>query len=162
MNFEKLVKPRLLNPSLLECDLVNLDGSISKISFPIPPEEKTGINEYFDYIVANYHLDEIRATYESELKAHRDRQRHQQLIDQRKKEAQALSQLFDTKAQLFDMPFVKDSSQDLRSAIRRAPDQITLNLIVSHAFEKYLQIKDMSCSDYLDYLDELLYNEETK
>jgi len=162
MNFEKLLKPRLLNPSLLECDLVKLDGSVSKISFEIPQDEKAGINKYFDYIVSNYHLEEIKATYESELKAHRDRQRHEKLVKQRQKEAKELSQLFDTKAQLFDMPFVRDSAQEIRSAIRRAPDQVTLNLIVSHAFEKYLQSNNMSCNDYLDYLDELLYNEETK
>lgn len=162
MEFEKLVKPRLLNPSLMECDLVKHDGSVSKISFAIPTGEKAGVNKYFDYIQLNYHIDEIKATYESELKEHRNRQRHQQLAEQRKKESRELAQLFDTKAQLFEMQFIKDSTQQLRSAIRRAPDQVTLNLIVNHAFNKYLQAKDMSCNDYLDYIDELLYNEEIK
>ena len=162
MKFAKLLRPRLLNPSLMECSVVLKDGTTSKISFQIPADEKIGVNEYFDYIVNNYHLEEIKATYDSELKAHRDRQRQQKLAEQRKKEAKDLAELFDVKAHLFDMPFVKESSQDMRSAIRRAPDKTTLNVIVSHAFEKYLCDKNMNCNDYLDYLDELLFNEETE
>ena len=150
------------NPSVMECDVVSNDGSVSKISFAIPENEEIGVNPYFDYILSNYHLSEIRATYEAELKEHRNRQRHNQLAEQRQKEAKELAQLFDAKAHLFDMPFVKESSQQFRSAIRRAPDQVTLNLIVNQAFNEYLQSKDMSCNDYLDYIDELLYNEEVK
>lgn len=146
----------------MECDVVKKDDSVSKITFTIPSNDETGVNEYFDYIVSNYHLSEIRATYEKELKEHRNRQRHEQLTEQRKRESKELALLFDTKAQLFELQFVKDSAQQLRSAIRRAPDQVTLNLIVNHAFDKYLQSKNMSCNDYLDYLDEILYNEETE
>ncbi len=146
----------------MECDVVKSDGSVSKISFSIPVNEEAGINEYFDYIVSNYHLDEIKATYESELKAHRDRQQQIKLAEQRKKETEELSKLFDAKAQLFDMPFVNESSQEMRSAIRRSPDNITLNLIASMAFKQYLKEKDMTCSDYLDYLDDLLYREENE
>lgn len=162
MKFKKVLKPRLQHPSVMECDVVENDGSVSKISFAIPKDEEVGVNEYFDYIVSNYHLSELRATYEAELKQHRDRQRHKQLAEQREKEAKELAHLFDAKAHLFDLPFVKESTQQFRSAIRRAPDQVTLNLIVNQAFNKYLQSKDMSCNDYLDYVDELLYNEEVK
>ena len=144
----------------MECELVNEDGSTEKISFSIPDEDKVGVNEYFDYIVENYHLEEIRAQYESELKIHRDNQRREKEHEQRKKEAVELKQLFDTKAQMFELPFIKEASQDIRSALRRAPNQITLNLIAYVAFEKYLEDKKMDCVGYLDYLDELSFKDE--
>ena len=160
MKFSKLLKPRLLNPEVIECELVNEDGSTEKLSFSIPHEDKVGVNEYFDYIVKNYHLEEIRAQYESELKIHRDNQRREKEHEQRKKEAVELKQLFDTKAQMFELPFIKEASQDIRSALRRAPNQITLNLIAYVAFEKYLEDKKMDCVGYLDYLDELSFKDE--
>lgn len=149
-----------MNPEVLECELVKEDGSTERLSFSIPHEDKVGVNEYFDYIVENYHLEEIRAQYESELKIHRDNQRREKEHEQRKKEAVELKQLFDTKAQMFELPFIKEASQDIRSALRRAPNQTTLNLIAYVAFEKYLEDKNMDCVGYLDYLDELSFKDE--
>jgi len=162
MTFSKLLKPRFLNPQTMECDLVDEKGSVQKISFALPENEQKGVNQYFDYIVENYHLEEIKAQYESELKIHRDKQRQQQLASQRRKESEELKKLFDLKAQLFDMPFIKNCNQEMRSAIRRAPNTIVLNLIVSIAFETYIKENNMSCNDYLDYLDDLQYKEENE
>ena len=97
----------------MECDVVSNDGSVSKISFAIPENEEIGVNPYFDYILSNYHLSEIRATYEAELKEHRNRQRHNQLAEQRQKEAKELAQLFDAKEKVLELIEAQKQRLDL-------------------------------------------------
>lgn len=160
MRYEKLVNPIFLNPETMRCRGVKKDGSVVEIDFTIPEGERKGVNEYFDWIVDNYSLTDIKAAYHRALKEHVARKQQREEDEQKQKEVERLSQLFDAKSNCFEMQFIKDAPAEVRSAIRRSPNQMILQLIVTDYFKTFLSEKQMSYNDYLDYVEEIEYEEQ--
>lgn len=162
MKYERLSRPALTNPTTLRCQGVLADGSLEEIDIEIPPNDAAGVNEYFDFILDTYDMTDIRAAYDVALKRHRAQQAAEKDKQRREEENKRLEVLFNAKAKVFEMPFIADSSSDVRSAIRRAPNVEILNIIVSDSFRLYLETNEMTYSDYLDRLDEITYEQQSE
>ena len=161
MKYDRLARPRLVNPDTIECRGTFADGTFERVQITIPENDQRSVNELFDYICHRYDIDDLRSQYETDLKRHRARQDIEKEKHSQKKENNRLRELFSEKAVIFSAQFIKDSGPEVRSALRRAPDKITLNALVAHSF-KYLVDNQMSYNDYLDYLDEVMYNNDIK
>ena len=159
MIYERLIRPRYVNPNTITCEGVRKDGSTQQLDFTVPEDEESGVNEYFDFIVENYSLKDIKAQYEVALRKHRAMQQEESDRKKRDEENERLKRLFNQKSNLFEMPFIKEGSTEVRSAIRRAPDEQILQVIAVDSFRRYLDDKNMKYSDYLNYVDELTYGE---
>lgn len=158
MKYERLARPRFVNPGTIECRGTFPDGTFEKLEVSVPENDQKGVNELFDYLCHRYDIADLRSQYEIQLKRHRARQEIEKEKDRQKKENERLKALFSEKASIFSTQFIKDSGPEVRSALRRAPDKITLSAILAHSFNKYLTDNNMSYNDYLDYLDGLTYD----
>jgi hypothetical protein len=76
-------------------------------------------------------------------------------------ENEKLKTLFDAKMKAFELPYVSVATDDIKSAIRRAPDVSFLNLILTDLMKQHMTDNAMSYLDFLDYLDELEEQKET-
>jgi len=162
VNFKRLINPRFINPVEISCTCIKDDDSEMRIEFAVPdgdPPAK-GQNKYYDYLIENFNLSDLKERYKNELAEHRRRQQERQDRGNAAKETERLKVLFDHKAQVFEMPFVKESAPELKSALRRASSLSMLNVLVVCAFQEYLSSKEMSYNEYLDYVDELVYGEK--
>lgn len=162
MKYERLSRPAFTNPTTIRCQGVLADGTLEEIDIQVPPNDEAGVNEYFDFILNTYDIADIRAAYDIALKRHRAQQAAERDKQRRAEENKRLEVLFNSKAKIFEMPFITDSSADVRSAIRRAPNLEILNIIVTDSFRAYLEANEMTYSDYLDRLDELAYEQQSE
>lgn len=162
MKYERLSRPAFTNPTTIRCQGVLADGTLEEIDIEVPPNDEAGVNEYFDFILNTYDIADIRAAYDVALKRHRAQQAAERDKQRRAEENKRLEVLFNSKAKIFEMPFISDSSAEVRSAIRRAPNLEILNIIVTDSFRTYLEANEMTYSDYLDHLDELAYEQQSE
>lgn len=159
MRYEKLVNPVFLNPETMRCRGVKKDGTTVEIDFTVPEGEALGVNEYFDWICQNYPLTDIKAAYQSALAEHRARQQRIEEDKSKEQEIQRLTRLFDVKSAIFELQFIKEASSEVKSSVRRCPDEMTLHMIVSDYFRTYLSSKNLDYGDYLDYVEEIEHQE---
>ena len=159
MKFEEINNVRLVGSRTIRCNGVRSNGSLVELELKVPENEEKGVNEYFDYIIENHNWDAIVEDFKI-----RSDKRHLDLVNERERkknqvEFGRLQSLFDQKAALFKQPYIKNAAPDVKSAIRRCPDHVTLNAIAVSAFNTHLQENQLSYGDYLDILDDLNFNE---
>lgn len=134
--------------------LIDENGAESVAELAVPPKMARGVNPYWDRILDEFDVDKMR----------RDRNtKEQRLIKQRefedKKrkagiENEKLKALFNAKMQAFEMPFINDAPDKVKSAIRRAPNLMLLNAVIQEQMLQFMKEKDMSFIDLFDYLDD--------
>lgn len=162
MKYERLSRPAFTNPTTIRCQGVLADGTLEEVDIQVPPNDAVGVNEYFDFILETYNIADIRAAYDVALKRHRAQQAAERDKAKREIENKRLEVLFNSKAKIFEMPFIAESAAEVRSAVRRAPNLEILNIIVNDSFRAYLEANEMTYSDYLDHLDELAYEQQSE
>jgi len=135
--------------------LVSATGVESQAELTVPPNKDRGINKYWDRIMDEFDIEEMRQR-RNELEVEmRNAQSHREEKRRADFKLQQLQYLFDAKSKAFDLPFIKDGSIDTKSAVRRAPTIEVLNVIVNDLTKQFMEENDMDWNDYLDYLDDL-------
>lgn len=131
------------------------DGRISTAELTVPKDGAKGVNKYWDMILENYDINVLRKRRnEKEVLI----QRRKEMEDKQRKanaENQRLRILFDKKMAAFQLPFIKESDPEIRSAIRRAPTSDILDMFLIDYTLKFMKDNNMSYVDYLDYLDDI-------
>lgn len=144
-----------LQKTRVKFTLVSESGIESVAELTVPPNKERGVNKYWDRIMDEFDIEEMRQrrnSLETERMRAEDHRREKIKNDV---EVNRLRQLFDAKAKVFELPFVKDADVETKAAIRRAPTAEVLNFIVSDITKKYLDENNMTYTDYLDYLEDL-------
>ena len=159
MKFKELTNVTLVGSRTLRCKGIRDNGSVVELELRVPENQERGVNEYFDHILDNHDWQAIVDDFKKRAERYQIGQSHQ--IERQKNEAEShrLRDLFDQKAMLFKQPYIKDATPDVKSAIRRCPDHLTLSTISTSVFNKYLEDNKLSYSDYLDIIDEMNFSE---
>jgi hypothetical protein len=141
--------------------LIKEDGLVSVAELTVPTNRERGVNAYWDRIMDEFDVELMRRKRNA-----LETSRIQQQEFMKKKQAAAvenekLKTLFDAKMKAFELPYVSVATDDIKSAIRRAPDVSFLNLILTDLMKQHMTDNAMSYLDFLDYLDELEEQKET-
>ena len=157
-----MIQGTLTNPQYIDLEktkvsftLTSPDGVISNAQLQVPANKARGVNPYWDYILDNFDIEQMRqARNQLEL-----RRRRQVEFDRNKQKAaadnQRLVDLFNKKTKIFSMPFVASASDEVKSAIRRASDDFTLNFIYTDLLKKYVTDNNMTYSQMIDYFEDV-------
>lgn len=135
--------------------LVSDTGVESVAELTVPQNKQRGVNKYWDRIMDEFDIEEMR-NRRNILETERMRaEQHRKEKIKNEVEINRLRHLFDAKARIFELPFIKESDIETKAAIRRAPTIEVLNFIVSDITKKYIKENNMTYNDYLDYLEDL-------
>jgi hypothetical protein len=136
-------------------ELINDSGVTSVAELTVPPKMARGVNAMWDRILDEFDVEKMRRE-RNELET---RRRRQQEFDRKKRlaaeENNKLKILFDAKMKAFEMPFIANAEDKIKTAIRRAPDMLMLNIIIHHQMMNYMSEKNMSFIDVFDELDDI-------
>lgn len=135
--------------------IVQENGTSNTAELTVPENQARGVNPYWDQILDNFDVLEMRKRRNEE----EQRRRKQLEVDDKKKKAHEenirLRDLFNKKMKSFDIPFIKEAPDNIKSAIRRAPDIDTLNFILNTYTLDFMKQNNMDFVAYLDYLDDV-------
>lgn len=135
--------------------IVSSSGVESRAELTVPPNKERGINKYWDRIMDEFDIEEMRnRRNQLELDMRREAQHREEKLRAQDKLRQ-LQFLFDAKTKAFALPYVKNADMDIKSAIRRAPSVEILNVILADTTRKFMEEQEMDWNDYLDYIDDL-------
>lgn len=153
----KILDPHFvdLQKTVVRFKLVNDNGVTSTADLNVPQDFKRGVNKYWDYILDNFDVNEMRKRRNDEETR---KKKERELADKKRKaheENIRLRNLFNKKMKAFELPFIESASNDIKSAIRRAPDDDVLSFILHQITVEFMKENDMDYIDYLDYLDDL-------
>lgn len=154
---EKILEPEYvdLKKTRVRFKIIHESGIESTAELTVPEGKKKGVNKYWDRIMDEFDIEEMRKRRNNlEIEA---RRRNKHTEEKRKNQDQltALQQLFNAKTKTFDLPFIQNADMETKSAIRRAPSLEILNFLVTDITKKFMEENDMDYNDYLDYLDDL-------
>lgn len=154
-------EPKLENPHYIDLEktqvgvtLVFENGVKQNAVFKVPPDGEKGINPYWDRILDEFDEKAMRKE-RNDLEVKRIQEnnfRNKKLRSSN--ENLRLRTLFDKKMKAFEFPFVKNASNEDKAAVRRSPDEMMLNLVLTALAIKYLQDNSMSFIDLFDRMDE--------
>lgn len=135
--------------------LVKENGLVTVAELTVPPDRARGVNAYWDRIMDEFDVELMRRKRNA-LESSRIQQ--QEFL--KKKQAAGIENdklrlLFDAKMKAFELPYVSGASDDIKSAIRRAPDIGFLALILNDLMKQYMLDNELSYLDFLDRMDEL-------
>lgn len=153
----KILDPHFvdLQKTVVRFRLVNETGVTSTAELNVPQDFKRGVNKYWDYILDNFDVNEMRKKRNDEENR---KKRERELADKKRKaheENIRLRNLFNKKMKAFELPFIENASNEIKSAIRRAPDEDVLGFVLQQITADFIKENNMSYTDYLDYLDDL-------
>jgi hypothetical protein len=159
----------ILNPEYVDLEktrvrfkIVREDGIENIAELTVPNNKKRGVNKYWDRIMDEYDIEEMRQRrnrIESEL---RNQKKHSEEKKKTQDKVIELKTLFNEKTKVLELPFIRDAGTDVKSAIRRAPTKSVLDFIVTDLTRKFIEEQQMDYNDYLDYLDDLEEEAENK
>lgn len=129
-------------------------GVESVAELTVPRNKERGVNKYWDRIMDEFDIEEMRQRRNRQEVEARNQQRHRQEKNKNRDKVLELQTLFNAKAKVLETPFIKDSDISTKSAIRRAPTIDVLNFLVHDITRKFMEENDMDYEDYLDYLDD--------
>ena len=135
--------------------LVKENGLVTVAELAVPPDRARGVNAYWDRIMDEFDVELMRKKRNA-----LESSRIQQQEFMKKKQAAAIENeklrlLFDAKMKAFELPYVSGASDDIKSAIRRAPDTGFLALILNDLMKQYMLDNELSYLEFLDHMDEL-------
>lgn len=153
----KILEPEFidLEKTRVRFKLVSDNGNVSVAEFIVPPNRARGVNEYWDRIMDEFDVEKMRKDRnDKELKARRQRE-----ADEKKKvaaqENARLRGLFEKKMKAFELPYIENAPNEVKSAIRRAPSEQFLDAVLTDQMLKFIKDNNMSYVDYLDYLEDI-------
>lgn len=155
-------EPKLENPHYIDLEktqvgvtLVYDNGVKQSAVFKVPPKGEKGINPYWDRILEEFDEKKMRkARNDLELKRI-EQQEFRNKKEKASRESMVMRALFDMKIKAFELPFIKKATNEEKAAVRRAPNQMLLNIVITSLAIKYLQSNNISFIDFFDELDEI-------
>ncbi len=157
MTFPLIKEPEFIDiqKTRVRFKLVTENGVTSTAELKVPDNWARGVNPYWDRILDEFDVEQMR-------KARNDlenRRKRQEEFEKKKRAAavenEKLKQLFDNKMKAFEMPFISGAPDDIKSAIRRAPNQLILNSIIHNQMMEFMNEKGFTFTQLFDYMDEL-------
>lgn len=153
---------KILNPQFVDLEktvvrfqIQNADGVISNAELKVPKDMARGVNPYWDRILDEFNIDQMR----KERNDRETRERKQRAANDQKRKAgeenERLRRLFNRKMKAFEMFYIKEADASIKSAIRRAPDDDFLTLILTKAINDYMQANNMDLLDFMDKMEEI-------
>lgn len=121
----------------------------------VPPNQEKGVNPHWDYILENFDVEAMRQRRNAQEIKRRKFDEFQKKKIEAKKENDALVDLFNKKMSLFEMPFVSEASDDVKSAIRRSSDGFFLDFIYYNMLNKIMLDNNYNYLELLEYLEQL-------
>lgn len=128
------------------------NGLEQEAELTVPKNKERGINPHWDYITNNFDIEKMREERNNLELRNLERQKYNEKKQKSAIESSKLVEFFNLKISAFDLPFIKNSSEEIKSAIRRAPNQFFLYAIVLEELRKYMDREKLS---YLDLFEEL-------
>jgi hypothetical protein len=161
---EKILDPEYvdLEKTRVRFKIVQESGLESIAELTVPKGKQRGVNKYWDRIMDEFDIEEMRNRRNNLETEIRKRNQHAEQKSKTLEQTTALRILFNAKTKAFDLPFIANADVDTKSAIRRAPNLEILNFIINEVTKKYMEENSMDFNDYLDYLDDLEEELETK
>lgn len=153
--------PIIKNPEFIDLEktfvrmtLVAEDGKETVAEFKVPPNRESGVNEFWDRIVAEHDIEEMRKRRNDlELIKIQEAQR----IEKKKRaqiETEMLRQLFDQKLYYFNLPFINELTDEEKASIRRAPNMNLLFIAATNVFASYMQRTGKNMVDIFDNIED--------
>ncbi len=142
--------------------LIDENGAESVAELAVPPKFARGVNPYWDRILDEYDVDKMRRDRNV---AEQRMVRQKEFEDKKRKagvENEKLKALFNTKMTAFELPFSAAASDEIKSAVRRAPNQMLLSAIIHEQLMTYMKEKNLSFLDLFDHLDEIEEQKEAE
>ncbi len=153
----KILNPQFvdLEKTIVRFQIQNADGVISNAELKVPKNMARGVNPYWDRILDEFNVDQMR----KERNDRETRERKQREANDKKRKAgeenERLRRLFNRKMKAFEAFYIKEADATIKSAIRRAPDDEFLTLILNKAVNDYMQANNMSLLDFMDKMEEI-------
>lgn len=136
-------------------ELINDNGVTSVAELAVPPKMARGVNEFWDRILDEFDVEKMRR----ERNEQETRRKRQEEFDRKKRQAAEentkLKILFDAKMKAFELPFIAEAPDNIKTAIRRSPDLTMLNCIIYSQMSKYMSDNNLTFVDIFDKLDEI-------
>lgn len=156
MDNYKIVDPIFLDleKTIVRFTLVTEEGLSQVAEFKVPPNRERGINKYWDRIVEEFDIEEMRQK-RNLLETQRINEREH--ISKKQKaelETKKLVRLFEAKASAFEYFFIKEASSEIKSSIRKAPDEDIVRAIISIQMQKYMEETGLTITDIIDKLND--------
>jgi|688.fasta_scaffold08783_15 hypothetical protein len=159
---------KILNPEYVDLEktrvrfkIIREDGIESVAELTVPNNKRKGVNKYWDRIVDEFDIEEMR---QKRNRIEAEQRNHKKHADEKRRTQEKvieLKTLFNEKTKVLELPFIRDAGTDIKSAIRRAPTKAVLDFIVTDITRKFMENQGMDYNDYLDYLDDLEEEAET-
>lgn len=153
----KILEPEFVDlaKTTVRFKIMSENGAISVAELKVPPNRERGVNEYWDRILDEHDVEKMRRDRNlKELRTQKEKeaQNKKRLAAE---ENQKLKQLFDKKMKAFELPYIKNNTDEIKAAIRRAPSEQFLDVVLADLMLKFMKDNNMSFVSYLDYLDDL-------
>lgn len=143
-----------LQKTVVRFTLVTEEGLSQVAEFKVPPNRETGVNKYWDRIVEEFDVEGMRKR-RNDLEIRRSQEMEFQTKKNKANQDNAkLTRLFETKASVFEYFFIKEAPAEIKSSIRKAPDETVIQAIVSYQLQKYMEENSLTVSDIVDKLNE--------
>lgn len=153
--------PIIKNPEFIDLEktfvrmtLVTEDGKETVAEFKVPEGRQTGINEFWDRIVAEHDIEAMRKRRNDlELMKIQESQR----MEKKRRaqiETEMLRQLFDQKLYYFNLPFINELTDEEKASIRRAPNMNLLFIAATNVFTSYMQRTGKTMVDIFDNIED--------
>lgn len=154
---EKILDPEYvdLEKTRVRFKIVHENGLENVAELTVPKGKQKGVNKYWDMIVEQFDIEEMRQRRNRIETERRQRERHHAEKMKNQGEINRLRHLFDSKSKVFELPFISEADVEVKSAVRRAPTFEILTFIVNDLTKKFMEENDMDYNDFLDYLEDL-------
>lgn len=143
-----------LQKTFVRMTLVDESGKETVAEFKVPDNRQAGVNEFWDRIVAEHDIEEMRRK-RNNLETLRIQEAER--IEKKKRaqvENDILRQLFDQKLYYFNLPFINDLTDEEKASIRRAPSINLLFIAASLVFASYMQRSGKTMTEIFDDIED--------
>lgn len=135
------------------------NGNTNIAELAVPPNQDLGINPFWDRIVQEFDIEEMRQKRNSLENKIRDDARRRREIENNRRQSEnqnrIMRELFDAKVKALSLPYIENADDAVKTAIRRAPDINLLSSILNELRLDFMKTKNMNYLQYLDYLEEV-------
>jgi len=139
--------------------IVNDDkGTRQLAELRVPENYETGVNKYWDLILDQCDIETLKQERLDKIEKHREIISREKEKRESAKEAQELKKLFDLKSSYMKLPFVQ--TEEDKSTIRKAPNEMTLNFIVQKMMDEYLEQNKMDSDEFFDEIEDAMYEDD--
>lgn len=160
--------PIIKNPEFIDLQknfvkmiLVDENGKETVAEFKVPENRQSGINEFWDRIVAEHDVEAMRRR-RNNIETMRIQEAER--LEKKKRasvENELLRRLFDQKLYYFNLPFVNELTDEEKASIRRAPNETLLQIAASTVFMSYMQRTGKSITTIFDEIEDKEFEDAT-